>query len=132
MPIDHLGINVSDPEKSKLFYTQALGPLGYKVMVEVPKEFTGGKVVMGLGVAPNADFWLTGGKPNDQPVHVAFSADTRAKVDECYKLALANGGKDNGPPGLRAHYHRDYYGAFVFDPDGNNIEVVCHKAPSTS
>ncbi len=124
--IDHTGLNISNPVKSKTFYDQALGVLGYRVLIEIPKEFVEGKAVYGYGVAPKADFWTAEGTPNTPRVHVAFRADTRKQVDEFYKAALAAGGKDNGAPGLRPHYHENYYGAFVFDPDGHNIEVVCH------
>lgn len=124
--IDHLGIHISDPVRSRNFYTKALAPLGYQMLMEIPKEYTGGKVVLGYGVAPKPDFWITEGEPNRPPNHVAFVAKSRKVVDEFYKAALASGGRDNGPPGPRPHYHKDYYGAFVLDPDGHNIEAVCH------
>ena len=127
--IDHSGLEVSDPGKSRRFYDRALAPLGYQMLMEIPKEVTGGVVVVGYGVPPKPDFWLAEGKPNEPRVHMAFRADTRQQVDEFYKAALAAGGKDNGPPGLRPHYHKDYYGAFVLDPDGHNIEAVCHAPP---
>ena len=123
--IDHTGLNVSDPEKSRHFYNNALAPLGYTMLIEIPKEYTDGKVALGYGIAPRADFWMAEGIPNKPHVHVAFSAETREQVDEFYKAALAAGGKDNGAPGLRPHYHVDYYGAFVTDPDGHNIKAVC-------
>jgi len=125
--IDHTGLDVSDPARSRRFYDQALAPLGYKVLMEVPIEFTGGAVVLGYGVSPKPDFWVHQGTPNQPRIHMAFHADSRAQVDAFYKAAIAAGGKDNGPPGLRPHYHKDYYGAFVLDPDGHNIEAVCHK-----
>lgn len=124
--IDHTGLQVSDPGRSRIFYEQALAPLGYTVLMEIPKEFTGGKVVLGYGVAPKADFWVAEGTPNQPHIHVAFRADNHAQVDEFYRAALAAGGRDNGAPGPRPHYHEKYYGAFVLDPDGHNIEVVCH------
>ena len=126
--IDHTGLDVSDPVKSRQFYEKALEPLGYRVTKEIPTEFTGGAVVLGMGVPPAADFWIHQGSPQTPRLHVAFRADSRALVDAFYKAAMAAGGKDNGPPGLRPHYHPTYYGAFVFDPDGHNIEAVCHKA----
>jgi catechol 2,3-dioxygenase-like lactoylglutathione lyase family enzyme len=126
--IDHTGLNVSDPAKSRHFYEKALEPLGYRVTKEIPTEFTGGAVVLGMGVPPKADFWVAQGTPQTPRLHVAFHADSRALVDAFYKAAMAAGGKDNGPPGLRPHYHPNYYAAFVFDPDGHNIEAVCHKA----
>ncbi len=126
--IDHSGLAVSDPVRSRRFYDKALAPLGYKVIMEVPIEFTGGAVVLGYGVPPKPDFWVHQGTPNHPHLHIAFRAENRAQVDEFYQAALAAGGKDNGPPGVRAHYHKDYYGAFVLDPDGHNIEAVCHTA----
>lgn len=128
--IDHTGIHVKDPVKSRRFYEAALAPLGYKMTMEVPKEFTGGKSVMGFGVAPHADFWLTESEECGPKNHTAFRADTRSAVDQFYKAAMANGGRDNGAPGLRPHYHENYYGAFVIDPDGYNIEAVCHNKES--
>jgi catechol 2,3-dioxygenase-like lactoylglutathione lyase family enzyme len=124
--IDHTGLQVSRPDISRRFYDQALAPLGYSVLMVVPPEFTNGKVVLGYGIAPKADFWLAEGAPNDPRLHVAFRAESRAMVDAFHRAALAAGGKDNGAPGLRPHYHEHYYGAFVLDPDGHNIEAVCH------
>jgi catechol 2,3-dioxygenase-like lactoylglutathione lyase family enzyme len=123
--IDHTGVSVSDFQKSKAFYVKALAPLGYQVIKELPADIAP-QGVLGLGVPPFPDFWLAGGKPNSPPVHVAFRAQERAQVDAFYKAAMAAGGRDNGPPGIRAHYHPGYYGAFVLDPDGHNIEAVCH------
>jgi catechol 2,3-dioxygenase-like lactoylglutathione lyase family enzyme len=124
--IDHTGLRVSDPVKSRQFYSSALAPLGYAVLMEVPKEFTGGKVALGYGIAPKPDFWMSEGAPNEPRVHVAFRAESREQVDAFYAAALGAGGKDNGPPGPRPHYHARYYGAFVLDPDGHNIEAVFH------
>jgi catechol 2,3-dioxygenase-like lactoylglutathione lyase family enzyme len=124
--IDHTGLKISDPVASRRFYEAALAPLGYRVLMEVPAEFTGGMVVLGYGVPPKPDFWVAQGKPEEPRVHVAFRADSRAGVDAFYRAALAAGGRDNGPPGPRPRYHRDYYGAFVLDPDGHNVEAVCH------
>jgi catechol 2,3-dioxygenase-like lactoylglutathione lyase family enzyme len=125
--IDHTGISVSNPEKSKEFYIKALAPLGYKLMMEIPKEHTGGVAVYGYGVPPKPDFWVEEGMPNEPRVHIAFRAANHKEVQEFYKAALAAGGKDNGAPGLRPHYHEHYYGAFVLDPDGHNIEACCHE-----
>lgn len=125
--IDHTGLTVSDPIKSREFYDRALAPLGYTMMVQIPKEHVDGKVVLGYGVPPKPDFWMVEGVPNAPRIHIAFRADSRKQVDEFYKAALAAGGKDNGAPGPRPHYHADYYGAFVFDPDGHNVEAVCHR-----
>lgn len=124
--IDHTGIGVRDPAKSRRFYELALAPLGYRVLMEVPEEATGGKVVLGMGVPPKPDFWLSEGEPQRPPVHIAFVAETRAQVDAFHAAAIAAGGKDNGAPGPRPHYHAGYYGAFVLDPDGHNVEAVCH------
>jgi catechol 2,3-dioxygenase-like lactoylglutathione lyase family enzyme len=127
--IDHTGIDVSDPARSRSFYEAALAPLGYRVLMEVPTQFTGGAVVLGLGVPPKPDFWLHQGTPQQPRMHIAFRADSREVVDAFYQAAMAAGGTDNGPPGLRPHYHASYYGAFVLDPDGHNIEACCHKPP---
>jgi catechol 2,3-dioxygenase-like lactoylglutathione lyase family enzyme len=124
--IDHTGLLMSDPAKSRRFYDGALAPLGYTLLMAIPKEYTGGKAVYGYGVAPKPDFWLAEGTPNEPRIHVAFRADSRQQVDDFHRAALAAGGRDNGPPGLRPHYHEHYYGAFVLDPDGHNIEAVCH------
>lgn len=124
--IDHTGIPVSDPAKAKAFYDAAMGALGAKILMTVPKEFTGGKWVAGYG-RTKPDFWLTESEVVGPGRHYAFTASSRAEVDAFYTAALAAGGRDNGAPGIRAHYHPDYYGAFVFDPDGNNVEAVCHR-----
>ena len=119
--LDHLGISVRDYAKSKLFFTRALAPLGYEVVMEFGGE------AAGLGVGGRPDFWIakaTG--PTSGPAHICFGAASRAVVDAFHKAALAAGGKDNGAPGLRLQYHPTYYGAFVLDPDGNNVEAVCH------
>jgi catechol 2,3-dioxygenase-like lactoylglutathione lyase family enzyme len=123
--IDHTGLNVSDFARSKAFYLAALAPLGYALIMELPKEYAPDGA-MGIGVPPTPDFWVAGGKAQSPPVHIAFRADTRAQVDAFYKAAIAAGGRDNGPPGIREHYHPHYYGAFVLDPDGHNVEAVCH------
>ncbi len=121
--IDHISITVSDHKSSKQFYSKALEPLGYKLLMDFPATDPG---VAGFGVPPKPEFWIAGGTPNIPPVHVAFGTTSRAKVDAFYAAAMAAGGRDNGRPGLRPHYHRYYYAAFVLDPDGHNIEVVCH------
>jgi catechol 2,3-dioxygenase-like lactoylglutathione lyase family enzyme len=124
--IDHTGLTVSNFVVSKKFYEQALAPLGYAVLMEIPLEFTNGVHVAGFGVAPKPDFWISNGTPNKPALHIAFRANSRAVVDAFYKAAISAGGKDNGAPGPRPHYHANYYGAFVLDPDGHNIEAVCH------
>jgi catechol 2,3-dioxygenase-like lactoylglutathione lyase family enzyme len=124
--IDHTGCVVSNWEKSKTFYDAALGALGARLIMTVPKEFTGGMNVGGYG-REKPDWWLREGDNPGPGRHVAFTARNRAEVDAFYAAAMAAGARDNGAPDIRAHYHPDYYGAFVFDPDGNNIEAVCHK-----
>ncbi len=124
--IDHTGIPVSDPARARAFYDAALGAIGAKLLMTVPKEFTGGKWVAGYGRS-KPDFWLTESADIGPGRHYAFTASSRAEVDAFHAAALAAGGRDNGAPGLRPHYHADYYGAFVFDPDGNNVEAVCHR-----
>jgi catechol 2,3-dioxygenase-like lactoylglutathione lyase family enzyme len=123
--IDHTGLAVSDFAKCKAFYARALAPLGYKVMMEFAAEQAGGQPAAGFGDT-KPDFWLAGGGPTSPHIHIAFAVKSRALVDAFYRAALAAGGRDNGPPGIRAHYHPNYYGAFVLDPDGHNVEAVCH------
>lgn len=125
--IDHTGVAVRNGSVSRAFYEKALAPLGYAVLHEIPKELTGGRVVFGMGVAPKPDFWVAEGEVL-QKVHIAFRAESHAAVKAFYEAALAAGGTDNGPPGPRPHYHEHYYGAFVLDPDGHNIEAVIHAA----
>ncbi|WCM93727.1 VOC family protein [Acidovorax sp. NCPPB 2350] len=127
--IDHTGVVVTDIETSKAFYRQALAAIGYQLLAEFPAAVTGHTDVAGFGEPPKPDFWISRGTPNQPPLHVAFRAATRAAVDAFHAAALAAGGTDNGAPGLRPHYHPHYYGAFVRDPDGHNIEAVCHAAP---
>ena len=117
--IDHLMIRVRDAKKSKAFYAKALAPLGYEVVMEFG-DWTG------LGADKKPDLWIASGK--GEPIHLAFSAKDRKAVDAFYQAAIGAGAKDNGKPGIRKDYHPNYYGAFVIDPDGNNLEAVCHKA----
>lgn len=124
--IDHMGVSVSDFEKSKAFYIKALTAIGYALLMEFPSAVTGSTDVAGFGEPPKPDFWISKGAPNQPPMHVAFRVNNRALVDAFYREAIAAGGRDNGAPGIRPHYHQDYYGAFVLDPDGHNIEAVCH------
>ncbi|HTJ95282.1 MAG TPA: VOC family protein [Pararobbsia sp.] len=123
--IDHTGVVVSDFERSKQFYSVTLGAIGYALIAEFPASVTGHTDVAGFGEGGKADFWIYRGKPNDPPIHIAFRVDKRAAVDAFYRAAINAGAHDNGAPGVRAHYHPDYYGAFVRDPDGHNIEAVC-------
>lgn len=122
--IDHLNYFVKDVARSRAFFQKALAPLGYALIAEFePPEI--GKVC-GFGVPPKPDFWIAAGPAYPRVQHIAFRAASRAEVDAFYAAAIAAGGKDNGPPGLRPRYHANYYGAFVFDPDGHNIEAVHH------
>ena len=123
--IDHSGISVLDFDASKLFYELALAPLGALLLHEVPLEFTGGVRVVGYG-RDRPTFWINEGGAQKPTLHIAFAAQSRAQVDAFYHAALKAGAKDNGAPDLRPHYHEHYYGAFVLDFDGNNIEAVCH------
>ena len=124
--LDHVGIPISDFARAKAFYAKALAPLGIGLVMEVTPEQTGNGSAAGFGSDGNPYFWFGDDGAPGQHTHVAFVADSRAKVDAFHAAALAAGGLDNGAPGLRPHYHPDYYGAFVLDPDGHNIEAVCH------
>jgi catechol 2,3-dioxygenase-like lactoylglutathione lyase family enzyme len=118
--IDHVTANVTDFSAAKGFYTQALAPLGYSMQMEYGQSAGFGT---GEGIP---DFWI-GSSPERGATHVAFSAPDRASVDRFYGAAMAAGGNDNGPPGLRPDYHETYYAAYVHDADGNNIEAVTHR-----
>jgi catechol 2,3-dioxygenase-like lactoylglutathione lyase family enzyme len=126
--LDHVGFAVKDFAKAKTFYEKALKPLGVSVVMEVTPEQAGEDIhAAGFGEGQKPYFWIgTGDKPKGGQ-HVAFAAADRSAVDAFHAAAIAAGGRDNGRPGLRSHYHPDYYGAFVLDPDGNNIEAVCHR-----
>ncbi|MGX8883964.1 VOC family protein [Methylovorus sp. SPW-M1] len=117
---DHIGIGVTSLAESKAFYLKALKPLGVEVSMEGPSS-------VGIGRNKKPSLWLS--ETNTQPshMHLAFTAENRRQVDEFHVAAIAAGGKDNGPPGLRPHYHENYYAAFVIGPDGHNIEAVCHN-----
>lgn len=121
--IDHTGIRCADLDKSIEFYKKSFAPIGYE-LITVLKEFN----VAGFGEKGKPDFWINSnhGAPKE-PVHIAFRVGGREQVRKFYEAALAAGGKDNGAPGPRPHYHEHYYGAFVLDLDGNNIEAVCHE-----
>ncbi|HYD79717.1 MAG TPA: VOC family protein [Paucimonas sp.] len=121
--IDHVTIRVSDYETSRDFYTKALRPLGYEIAVEYDE---GGDKICGWKRDDKWNWWIRAKRPISGPVHVAFTAADRKQVDAFYAAALAAGAADNGAPGERPHYHPGYYSAFVIDPDGNNIEAVCH------
>jgi catechol 2,3-dioxygenase-like lactoylglutathione lyase family enzyme len=125
--IDHVGFSVSDYSRSKMFYERALKPLSYTLVMEATAQATG-MPAAGFGSDGKPDFWIGGEGILEKPLHIAIVAKDRASVDAFYRAALAAGGKDNGPPGIRSHYHPNYYAAFVLDPDGHNIEAVCHAA----
>ncbi len=125
--LDHIGFAVSHLKKSTAFYSAALQPLGIRLLVELTAQQTGSGAHAGFGTAPKAFFWIGDHGSPCTGVHVAFTAQTRAQVVQFYEAALKAGGRDNGKPGVRPHYHDSYYAALVFDPDGNNIEAVCHR-----
>lgn len=125
MTLDHTGFPVSDYARSKAFYLQALAPLGYALIMEVG-EHEHDSPAAGFGANGKPDLWIGGEGGLQRPIHIAIAAPNRAAVDAFYRAAIAAGGKDNGAPGLRPHYHPNYYAAFVLDPDGHNIEAVCH------
>jgi catechol 2,3-dioxygenase-like lactoylglutathione lyase family enzyme len=119
--LDHISINVTDLERSKVFYLGALGPLGYEVAGEYPEA---------IGFSNPTAQWEFSLRKTEAvtPTHIAFKAEERSLVDAFHAAGLKSGGSDNGEPGPRPQYHENYYAAFVLDPDGNNIEAVCHKA----
>jgi catechol 2,3-dioxygenase-like lactoylglutathione lyase family enzyme len=126
--LDHVGFAVADAERSKRFYEAALAPLGIGLIKSVtPEQTEAGGTAYGFGSDGKPYFWVGDNERVGEGTHVAFAAETRAMVDAFYEAALAAGGRDNGGPGLRPHYHPNYYGAFVFDPDGINVEAVCHR-----
>ena len=126
--IDHIGIAVSDIERARVFYGEALRPLGYRVVSTLLPEQTEshGTVVM-FGAGDEPDFVIGDNERVGEGTHVAFRAETRAQVDAFHAAALAAGGRDNGAPGVRENYGPHYYAAFVHDPDGVNVEAVCHR-----
>jgi catechol 2,3-dioxygenase-like lactoylglutathione lyase family enzyme len=121
---DHVGVNVKDYTTSRAFYEQALAPLGYRVVMAFDEH------AAGFGTEDDKpEFWIGQREPVGGSTHIAFQCADRKTVDAFHAAALAAGGTDNGPPGVREHYHPTYYGAFALDPDGNNVEAVCHNAP---
>ena len=122
MMIDHMTLTVRDVKKTTAFYEKALAPLGYRALMKY-QEFTG------FG-DKKPEFWIKPGKTPTQPMHIAFRATSREAVDAFHEAALRAGGTDEGKPGPRPHYHPDYYGAFVIDPDGHPVEAVCHSPPA--
>jgi len=126
--IDHYTLLVRDYARSKAFYAAALEPLGYGLVMELTRAQVpslGVPATCGFG-AGKPDLWLAPTDGEIASTHLAFTAKSRAAVDAFHAAALAAGATDNGPPGVRAHYHPGYYGAFVIDPDGYNVEAVCH------
>lgn len=124
--IDHIGVPVADIERSKAFYTRILAPLGYQILKKVDlSDETGPGGYAGFGL-DRPQFWIGTGIPFTGRLHVAFVARDRSLVHAFFDAALAAGAKNNGAPGLRPHYHENYYAAFVLDPDGHNIEAVTH------
>lgn len=117
---DHVAFGVSDLAASKAFFLRSLAPLGVAVVMEGPSS-------VGLGREGKPSLWLFETTETPARLHLAFAAESRNRVDAFYRAALEAGGKDNGAPGLRPHYHPNYYGAFVIGPDGHNVEAVCHK-----
>jgi catechol 2,3-dioxygenase-like lactoylglutathione lyase family enzyme len=125
--LDYVGFAVSDLERARKFYQQTLSPLGIMLIYDITVEQTDGEAYLGFGEDQRPYFWVGTGRRFGGNIHVAFLAETRDLVDRFHAAGLRAGGKDNGAPGLRPHYHKNYYGAFVLDPDGNNIEAVCHR-----
>lgn len=132
MMLDHVSVGVADLARARAFYDSVLGTLGYALVytVDIPGE---GIVAHGYGATKEKpEFWIgvpeqIDGKANATGgAHLAFVAKSRKDIDAFHAAALKAGGKDNGKPGLRPHYHENYYGAFVFDPDGNKIEACSH------
>lgn len=119
MTLDHITLHITDHERAKAFYSAALAPLGIRLLMEYDGWAGFGRD------APQ--FWFGAGEPRQTPMHIAFAAEDRAQVDAFHRAALDAGARDNGAPGLRPEYHEHYYGAFVIDPDGHNIEAVCHR-----
>lgn len=126
--IDHVGFPVSDFKRAKAFYATALAPLGYSLLMEATAEQTeSGVPAAGFGKDGKPDFWIGAEGALGKPIHLCIVAADRAAVDAFYRAALDAGASDNGAPGIRAHYHPNYYGAFVRDPEGHNLEAVCHS-----
>lgn len=123
--LDHIGFPITDYARSVAFYKQALAPLGIVMLKEFNFSEDGADGYAGFG-RQRPQFWIGTGTALKGRLHVAFAAANREEVHAFYEAAIAAGGRDNGPPGLRPHYHENYYGAFVLDPDGHNIEAVTH------
>ena len=124
--IDHMAFEVSNLDATQAFYDKALAPLGYKRLMDTPKTNEEGVRYLGWGDPLETDIWMSEGARSVPRLHIAFRADNHQQVRDFYTAALAAGGTHNGKPGLRPHYHANYYAAYVLDPDGHNIEAVCH------
>lgn len=126
--LDHVGFAVADAERSRAFYEKTLVPIGITLIATAtPDQTEAGGTAHGFGSGGKPFFWIGDNERVGEGTHVAFAVDRRALVDAFHAAGIAAGGRDNGPPGLRPQYHPNYYGAFVLDPDGNNIEAVCHR-----
>ena len=125
--LDHITFGVADYDRAVAFYDRALAPLGVKRLFEVARARSGSTPFAGYGDT-RPFFWMAEGRPTSGQFHAAFTAESRAVVDAFYAAAIAAGGADNGAPGIRDQYHPTYYGAFVLDPEGRNMEAVCHAA----
>jgi catechol 2,3-dioxygenase-like lactoylglutathione lyase family enzyme len=119
---DHIALNVRDYAASRAFYERALAPLGYGVAMDMSQYDAAA-----FGTDDKPVLWIVQREPYGTGTHLAFRCEERATVDAFHAAALAAGGSDNGAPGIREQYHPTYYGAFVLDPDGNNVEAVCHR-----
>lgn len=126
-PLDHIGLRCRDLDRSLAFYRPALAALGLVQVMEVSAEQSGGARHVGFGRDGKPSVWLSDGGSGAGGLHLALVASSRAQVEAFHRAALAAGGGDNGAPGLRPHYHPDYYAAFALDPDGHNLEAVCHR-----
>jgi catechol 2,3-dioxygenase-like lactoylglutathione lyase family enzyme len=124
--IDHTGLVVSNFHRSKSFYAAALAPLGLNLVAELSASVTGHAEAAGFSESPDLEFWISEGRPHRPAAHIAFHVDSPDRVDHFYAAAIKAGGRDNGPPGVRAYYMPNYYSAFVLDPDGHQIEAFCH------
>jgi catechol 2,3-dioxygenase-like lactoylglutathione lyase family enzyme len=126
--LDHIGLSVADYPKAKAFYDAVMPTIGASCLVALTDADTGGSYEgAGYGLDGKPSFWIGTGAKTKGSLHIAFVAESRAAVDAFHAAAIAAGGTDNGPPGIRAHYHPNYYGAFILDLDGHNIEAVCHR-----
>lgn len=123
MMLDHMTLRVASLEKTREFYRSVLATLGYGAPLEMEHD---GVRILGFAQDGKYDTWFIESSAVSGPCHICWGAESRAQVDAFYSAALQAGGVDNGPPGVRGHYHQHYYGAFVLDPDGNNMEAVCH------